>query len=230
VACRRYSGSNHLDKRAADENFRGRVAAANKIKTMKIFVTKIGVALAGFLAGISVALADPAMVKIVRAVEPFDLTDVRLLDGPFRDAMLRDQKYLLSLDPDRLSLNFRVNVGLPSSAQPLGGWEDPSCELRGHSLGHYLSALSLMYASTGDARFKRRVDYIVTELGGSIIEPNKAGRRPTIDVPHTQPRPAARCDVDSVLQATPRALRGLLEAAFRNRMESAGGAAGTDAK
>jgi DUF1680 family protein len=131
---------------------------------MKNFVTKIGVALAGFLACISVALADPALVKIVRAVEPFDLTDVRLLDGPFRDAMLRDQKYLLSLDPDRLLLNFRVNVGLSSSAQPLGGWEEPSCELRGHSLGHYLSALSLMYASTGDARFKRRVDYIVVEL------------------------------------------------------------------
>ena len=92
------------------------------------------------------------------------MADVRLLDGPFRDAMLRDQKYLLALDPDRLLHNFRVNVGLPSSAKPLGGWEEPNCELRGHSLGHYLSALSLMYASTGDARFKQRVDYIVGEL------------------------------------------------------------------
>ena len=90
---------------------------------------------------------------------------MRLLDGPFRDAMLRDQKYLLSLDPDRLLHKFRVNVGLPSSAKPLGGWEEPSCELRGHSLGHYLSALSLMYASTGDARFKHRVDHIVGRTG-----------------------------------------------------------------
>jgi hypothetical protein len=78
--------------------------------------------------------------------------------------MLRDQKYLLSLDPDRLLRNFRVNVGLPTDAKPYGGWEAPNCELRGHSLGHYLSALSLMYASTGDARFKQRADYIVGVL------------------------------------------------------------------
>lgn len=95
---------------------------------------------------------------------PFPLTDVRLLDGPFRDAMLRDQQYLLSLDPDRLLRNFRVNVHLPSDAKPLGGWEDPNCELRGHTVGHYLSALSLMYASTGDERFQQRVDYIVAQL------------------------------------------------------------------
>jgi hypothetical protein len=110
------------------------------------------------------AWADVAVMKVARATEPFPLTDVRLLDGPFRDAMLRDQKYLLALEPDRLLHTFRVNVGLPSSAQPLGGWEEPKGELRGHSLGHYLSALSLMYASTGDAVFKQRADYIVGEL------------------------------------------------------------------
>jgi uncharacterized protein len=90
--------------------------------------------------------------------------EVRLLDGPFRDAMLRDQLFLLSLDPDRLLHTFRVNAGLPSTAQPLGGWEAPDVELRGHSTGHYLSALSLMYAYTGDDRFKARADLIVTEL------------------------------------------------------------------
>ena len=89
---------------------------------------------------------------------------MRLLDGPFRDAMLRDQKYLLSLEPDRLLHTFRVNVGLPTSATPYGGWEGPQVEIRGHCLGHYLSALSLMYASTGDAVFKQRADYIVGEL------------------------------------------------------------------
>ena len=108
--------------------------------------------------------AQPATTKPARAAEPFSMRDVRLLDGPFRDAMLRDQKYLLALDADRLLHNFRVNVGLPSSAKRLGGWEEPRCELRGHSLGHYLSALSLMYAGTGDDRFKQRADYIVAEL------------------------------------------------------------------
>ena len=95
----------------------------------------------------------------------FDLRDVRLLEGPFRDAMLRDQQYLLGLDPDRLLHNFRVTAGLPSAAKPLGGWEAPDVELRGHSVGHYLSALALMYAGTGEASFKARADAIVVELG-----------------------------------------------------------------
>jgi uncharacterized protein len=93
--------------------------------------------------------------------QPFPLSQVRLLDSPFRDAMLRDGNYLLSLDCDRLLRNFRVNASLPTDAKPYGGWEDPNCELRGHCVGHYLSACSLMFASTGDARFKERVDKIV---------------------------------------------------------------------
>jgi hypothetical protein len=102
--------------------------------------------------------------KVPLKAYPFDLQVVRLLDGPFRDAMLRDQKYLLSIDLDRLLYNFRVNAGLPSSARPLGGWEAPDVELRGHSLGHYLSACALMYSTTGDERFKGRADAIVAEL------------------------------------------------------------------
>jgi DUF1680 family protein len=95
---------------------------------------------------------------------PFDLQQVRLLDGPFRDAMLRDKQYLLSLDPDRLLHTYRITAGLTSSAKPLGGWEAPDVELRGHTLGHYLSACSLMYASTGDAELKTRAENIVVEL------------------------------------------------------------------
>ena len=95
---------------------------------------------------------------------PFALEDVRLLDGPYRDAMIRDQQYLLSLDQNRLLHNFRVTAGLPSDAQPLGGWEAPDTELRGHAVGHYLSAVSIMYASTGDERFKARADGLVGEF------------------------------------------------------------------
>jgi uncharacterized protein len=102
--------------------------------------------------------------KIPMKAYPFNLPDVRLLNGPFRDAMLRDQQYLLSVDADRLLHNFRVNAGLPSSAKPLGGWEAPDVELRGHSLGHYLSACALMYSSTGDERFKTKAEAIVAEL------------------------------------------------------------------
>ena len=110
------------------------------------------------------AAADPATVKVARLAEPFPMPEVRLLDGPFRDAMLRDQKYLLSLDPDRFLFNFQKNVGLKLFAQPYGGWDSPDCEQRGAMLGHYLTACSQMYASTGDAEFKRRVNHIVGEL------------------------------------------------------------------
>src|ERR1035441_7268784 len=79
----------------------------------------------------------------------------------YNSRMLRDENFLLSLDCDRLLRNFRVNAGLPTDAKPYGGWEEPNCELRGHTIGHYLSACSLMFASTGDARFKERVDKIV---------------------------------------------------------------------
>jgi len=98
------------------------------------------------------------------AVLPFDLKAVRLLDGPFREAMLRDKAYLLSLDPDRLLVAFQLNYGLPSTARPYGGWEEPNSEVRGHCLGHYLSACSLMYASTGDEELRARTARIVAGL------------------------------------------------------------------
>ncbi len=94
----------------------------------------------------------------------FSLKQVHLLEGPFHDAMQRDLKYLLSLDPDRLLHMFRVTAGLPSSAQAYGGWEKPDSEVRGHSTGHYLSACAFMYASTGDAKIKANAEYIVAEL------------------------------------------------------------------
>jgi len=98
----------------------------------------------------------------------FALTDVRLLDGPFLRAQQRNARYLMQLEPDRLLHNFRVNAGLKPKAQVYGGWEsvEPWVAIRchGHTLGHYLSACSMMFAATEDARFKRPVDYIVAEL------------------------------------------------------------------
>ena len=94
----------------------------------------------------------------------FDLKDVRLLDGPFKDAMERNRKVLLALDADRLLHTFRLNAGLPSTAQPYGGWEEPKCEVRGHCLGHYLSACALAWAGAGDETLKARAAYMVEEL------------------------------------------------------------------
>ncbi len=104
---------------------------------------------------------QPVVPMVVRS---FPLESVRLLDGPFKHAQELDKDYLLSLDVDRLLRNFRVNAGLPTSAQPLGGWEAPDCELRGHFVGHYMSACAMMYASTGDARLKEKGDAVVAGL------------------------------------------------------------------
>jgi uncharacterized protein len=97
-------------------------------------------------------------------LEPFPLGDVRLLDGPFLAMQKRGLDYLLSLDPDRLLHTFRLNAGLETSAAPYGGWEGPKVELRGHSLGHYLTACVLAWEATGDERLKARAVAITAEL------------------------------------------------------------------
>ncbi len=102
---------------------------------------------------------------------PFPMGQVNLLDSPFRDALQRDVDYLLRLEPDRFLHNFHKLAGLEPKAPRYGGWE--SMQIAGHSLGHYLSALSLYYAKrSGDdvnqqmraQRVKQRIHYIVDEL------------------------------------------------------------------
>lgn len=95
-------------------------------------------------------------------VGAFHPSQVDLLAGPFKEAQRRNAQYLLDLDPDRLLHNFRRFAGLKPKAPRYGGWE--STELAGHTLGHYLTAISLYYASSGDERFLERIDYIVDEL------------------------------------------------------------------
>ncbi|MFN8094395.1 MAG: glycoside hydrolase family 127 protein [Vicinamibacteria bacterium] len=112
------------------------------------------------------APAPPAVLRpLALKARAFPLRDVRILDGPFREAQKRGLAYLLSLDPDRLLHTFRLNAGLPTAAKPYGGWEAPEVELRGHSLGHYLSACALMYEATGDERLAARARSIVASLG-----------------------------------------------------------------
>ncbi len=102
------------------------------------------------------------------AAEPFPMTQVRLLPSIFKDAQDWNRAYMQRLPEDRLVRNFMVNAGLPSSAQPLGGWEQDTAgragELRGHFTGHYLSAAAFLGASTGDAEIKAKGDQMVADL------------------------------------------------------------------
>ena len=124
---------------------------------------------------LAVAADAAAEEKLKRAgdvVEPavpieaqaFPLNRVRLLDSPFKRAMEKNQEYLLKLEPDRMLAYYRERAGLKPKAKPYGGWDGPGKNLTGHIGGHYLSAVSLMWAATGDERFKQRADYMVREL------------------------------------------------------------------
>src|SRR5579864_6756115 len=82
---------------------------------------------------------------------PFPMTQVRLLDGLLKSQAEINQAYLASLSTDRLLHSFRLTSGIASTATPYGGWENPTCKLRGHfNGGHYLSAVALAYASSGN--------------------------------------------------------------------------------
>jgi uncharacterized protein len=100
----------------------------------------------------------------VKAV-PFPMKSVGLGPGAFAAAADANRRYLKTLPPDRLLHTFRLTAGLPSSAEPLGDWEKPDCELRGHFVGgHYLSACALSFASSEDEELKRNGDLMVREL------------------------------------------------------------------
>lgn len=97
-----------------------------------------------------------------RGLQYFSLKDVRLLPGIFREQELTDLNYIFSLDPDKLLAPFRREAGLPERSASYGNWEKAG--LDGHMCGHYLSALAMMYASTGDKRIPARLDYMINEL------------------------------------------------------------------
>lgn len=100
----------------------------------------------------------------LRAI-PFPMSNVRLGPGALSAAAEANRRYLRTLPPDRLLHTYRLTAGLPSSAEPLGDWEKPDCELRGHFAGgHYLSACALAFASSGDEELKRNGDVMVAEL------------------------------------------------------------------
>lgn len=97
-------------------------------------------------------------------LRPFSAEDVVLRPSWIAQRESLNVAYLKSLDADRLLHNFRVNAGLPSSAEPLGGWEAPYIGLRGHFVGHYLSAVSSVVRHSGDSLLSSRLEYLVDEL------------------------------------------------------------------
>ena len=89
----------------------------------------------------------------------FPLSEVTLLDGPFKHAQEVNGKVLLEYDVDRLLAPFLKEAGLPKKAELFPNWEG----LDGHVGGHYLSALAMHYAATGNEESKRRMEYRIAE-------------------------------------------------------------------
>lgn len=87
----------------------------------------------------------------------------RLLNGIFKDSENKGKEYLFYLDVDRLLAPCYEAIGLKPKNNRYGGWEER--EISGHSLGHYLSALSYMYVATEDEEIKERLNYAINELG-----------------------------------------------------------------
>lgn len=124
-----------------------------------------------FIPGLSISGCSSHKISYIKStgpdvvsfrVLPFSLTDVRLLDGPFLHATELDAKTLLNYEPDHFLSKFYSEAGLKPKSYSYMGWENET--IAGHSLGHYLSACSMMYQTSGDKRFLERVNYIIREL------------------------------------------------------------------
>lgn len=101
----------------------------------------------------------------------FDLKDIRLLDSPFKQNMERESQWILSLGVNSLLHSFRNSAGAFASLEggytavkKLSGWESLDCDLRGHTTGHILSGLAMLYASTGNEIYKLKADSLVIGL------------------------------------------------------------------
>ncbi|WP_343615126.1 glycoside hydrolase family 127 protein [Novosphingobium sp.] len=128
----------------------------------------VGTAATALVGGRAMAVAP---VRGLGKVKPLPLRDVRLLPSDYARAVEVNRLYLLSLSADRFLHNFRKYAGLEPKAPIYGGWESDT--IAGHSLGHYLSALVLMWQQTSDAECRRRADYIVEEL--ALVQAHRAG-------------------------------------------------------
>lgn len=109
---------------------------------------------------LALALSSSVVAQEKLYHHTFDLGDVKLLESPFLHAQNLNVETLLEYDVDRLLAPFLKEAGLEPKAPSFTNWKD----LDGHVGGHYLSALAIHYASTGDVRCKERMEYMLAEL------------------------------------------------------------------
>ena len=109
-----------------------------------------------------------------KALRTYTFKDVKVNESLFRKRMEINKSYLRELDDTCLLQNYYFEAGIiipglmtvedPSKANMHWGWEAPSCQLRGHFLGHYMSAAAAVVANDGDAILDAKLRHIVSEL------------------------------------------------------------------
>lgn len=107
-------------------------------------------------------------------LKPAEKGSVKILPGVFRERMDVNRRYLLELDSNCLLQNFYLEAGIilpglqvvddPETANLHWGWEAPTCQLRGHFLGHWMSAAAKLIAADGEPELRVKLEHIVSEL------------------------------------------------------------------
>ena len=131
----------------------GEALAANLVPSARVTVTEEPLA------------NDPEEVQ-VKAFE-FNLDEVCLLPGILDHKRRSLEEFLLGCDDDQMLYNFRSAAGLSTKgAAPMSGWDSPECLLRGHTTGHYLSAIALCSVGSREnkEKFKKKIDYMTEAL------------------------------------------------------------------
>ncbi len=134
-------------------------------------------------AALSAAAASP---RTLRALAPtaaaplrqLDYSQVQLLDSPLRTQFDYNHAFFLALDNDRLLKPFRQLTGMPAPGEDMGGWYSPSPlfdppknftgYVPGHTFGQWVSALSRMYAATGDKATQQKVHALLVGFAPTV--------------------------------------------------------------
>ncbi|MBP1203352.1 DUF1680 family protein [Duganella sp. 1411] len=131
-------------------------------RTLRYAATAMAAAAVPPMAGAATRAGAPAAADAPAPLRLFPLSAVRLTASPFLDAQQTDLRYIMALNPDRLLAPYLREAGLTPKEASYGNWE--SSGLDGHMGGHYLTALALMFAATGDEEVFKRMNYFVAEL------------------------------------------------------------------
>jgi DUF1680 family protein len=114
----------------------------------------------------SLLVAAGVKPKIAPKIEAFNYGEVKLLPGLFKERFDTNRNYLMSIPSQSLLYPFykEAVIRVPAGTNPLGGWEAMSVDVRGHFMGHFLSACARIYATSGDTEIKAKAGEIVAEL------------------------------------------------------------------